>query len=91
MRRARLAQHDGDPDLVRHLGARLDVEARSAHPKVAQRVLLRRFDEDLPDDPADRVRESARRWARAEAGGIDADAMLAEHHAALVALRGAER
>ncbi len=86
--RALLAHHDGDPALVADLGALLDVEARSAHPAIARRVLLRRFAEDLPEDPADRLRESARRWARASVGGIDADTMLAEHRAALDAVRG---
>lgn len=71
------------------LRARLDVEERSKHPQIARDVLVRIFGEELPDDPRARLKESARRWARAGAVGRDGAGFLSIHEETLGDIRRA--
>lgn len=85
---AMLRDDAGDSAAVERLTRRLDVEDRAAYPKAARKVLLRRFDEELPGDPVARIRELARRWARAESCGLDGAEDRLAQKAVLAELRG---
>lgn len=85
--RALIVERQGDHRQASLLKARLDVEDRAAHPAIARKVLLRRFTEALPDQDYERLRETARRWARANSAGVDGTEYLTAHDAALAEIR----
>jgi hypothetical protein len=77
----------GEVERSAALRARLDVEARSKNPALARTVLLRGLREELPVESYSRLRETARRWARAEVAELDRAEVLCAHAAALSKLR----
>lgn len=77
----------GESERSAALRARLDVEDRAKNPALARKVLLRGLGEELPDEPYFRLRETARRWARAEVAGLDRAELLRAHAEALSMLR----
>lgn len=85
--RAIVLEQRGQTDESATTRARLNVESRATDPKLARKVLQRRFSHDLPEHPELRLRESARRWARAGAAGVDGEPYLRTHLDTLAELR----
>jgi hypothetical protein len=85
--RALIVDRQGQHQQASLLKDLLNVEDRAAHPAIARKVMLRGFAQALPDEPYARLRETARRWARADHAGLDGTEYLAAHDAALAEIR----
>lgn len=85
--RALIVDRQGEHQQASRLKDMLNVEDRAAHPAIARKVMLRGFAKPLPDRPYDRLRETARRWARADNANLDGAGYLAAHDAALAEIR----